>query len=242
MTSPSTNLFQQAHFLRLQPWFAALDAQRQDQVIRHSFTLHARRGEVLLRAGETAQGWYALLSGFVKLQSPALNEQVVALLALTGGEWFGEDAVMGRQPRRYEVVALRDSELLCLPQAQFDELLCRSPVFNRAVLGHLNRRLDQMMAIIEAQRTGTLEQRLALHLSRAFWHGLRKLNLCQEELGSLAGMSRQTANRGLKGLERRGLVTLRFGRVETVDQDALELFVGLAGDDTATLEKEARVA
>lgn len=241
MSSPTTHLFQLSHFLRLQPWFAALDTPRQDRVIRHSFTLHARCGEVVLRAGEAPQGWYALLSGFVKLQSPALNEQVAALLALTGGEWFGEDALMRRQPRRYEVVALRDSELLCLPQAQFDELLGANPVFNRAVLGHLNRRLDQMMAIIETQRTGTLEQRLALHLSRAFWHGLRKLNLCQAELGSLAGMSRQTANRGLKLLERRGLVTLRFGRVETVQQDALERFVGLTADDTPTFE-EVRVA
>ncbi|HXD42602.1 MAG TPA: Crp/Fnr family transcriptional regulator [Ramlibacter sp.] len=240
MPSPSTNLFQVARFLRLQPWFAALDAQRQDQVIRHSFTLHARRGEVVLRAGDPPQGWYALLSGFVKLQSPALNEQMAALLALTGGEWFGEDAVMQRQPRRYEVVALRDSELLCLPRAQFDELLCTNPAFNRAVLGHLNHRLGQMVSIIESQRTGTLEQRLALHLSRAFWHGLRKLNLCQEELGSLAGMSRQTANRGLKELERRGLVTLRFGRVEAVDQGALDVFVGVQGDISAA--RETRVA
>lgn len=235
------NLFQVAHFLRLQPWFAALDTQQQDQLIRHSHTLRARRGEVALRAGEPPAGWYALLSGFVKLQSPALNEQMAALLALTGGEWFGEDAVMRRQPRRYEVVALRDSELLCLPRAQFDELVGTNPAFNRAVLGHMNRRLDQMMSIIEAQRTGTLEQRLAVHLSRAFWHGLRKLNLCQEELGSLAGMARQTANRGLKGLERRGLVTLRFGRVEAVDQDALDAFVGVSMDDMASA-RQPRVA
>jgi len=233
MTSPSIRLFQVSQFLRLQPWFAALDAQRQDHLIRHSVTLHARRGEVVLRSGEPPQGWYALLSGFVKLQSPALNEQVAALLALTGGEWFGEDAVIRRQPLRYEVVALRDSALLCLPRAQFDELLCANPAFNRAVLGHLNRRLDQIMSIIETQRTGTLEQRLALHLSRAFWHGLRKLNMSQEELGSLAGMARQTANRGLKELERRGLVTLRFGRVETVDQAALDVFVGVPMMDMA---------
>jgi CRP-like cAMP-binding protein len=232
--------FQVAHFLRLQPWFAALDAQRQDHVIRHSFTLHAGRGEVVLRAGEPPQGWYALLSGFAKLQSPALNGQLAALLALTGGEWFGEDAVMRRQPSRYEVVALRDSELLCLPRAQFDELL-GNPAFSRAVLGHLNRRLDQMMSIIEVHRTGTLEQRLALHLSRAFWHGLRKLNLSQEELGSLAGMSRQTANRGLKELERRGLVRLRFGRVEAVDQRALDVFVGEPTGDIAA-PRESRVA
>ena len=237
MTPLSANVFQVAHFLRLQPWFAALDAQWQDRVIRNSFTLRARRGEVVLRAGEPTEGWYALLSGFVKLQSRACNEQVAAFLSLSGGEWFGEDGAMRRQPRRYEVVALRDSELLCLPRDQFDELLRASESFNRAVFGHLNRRFDQMMSVMEVQRTGTLEQRLALHLSRAFWHGLRKLDLSQEELGCLAGMSRQAANRGLKELERRGLVTLRFGRVAALDQDALEALVGFPMGDAASVRQ-----
>lgn len=168
-----------------------------------------------------------MLWGFVKLQSPAQDEQASGLLALMGGEWFGEGSVMKEEPRRYEVIALRDSELLCLPRAQFHHLLDGSLPFSHAVLRQLNLRLGQAMAIIEANRTGSLEQRLALYLSRLFWQGLRRLNLSQEELGSLAGMSRQAANRALGGLARRGLVALRFGRVVDIDQAALEDFVSI---------------
>lgn len=227
MTTHAIDRFQLARFLRMQPWFAQLTPGAQDELLRGAATLRARKGQTLLPAHEVAQGWYALMTGFVKLQSPLPGEQVSAFLALTGGEWFGEGSVMREEPRRYEVVALRDSELLCLPRAQFHQLLDSSLAFNRAVIGHLNQRLGQAMAVIEIQRGGTLEQRLALYLSRPFWHGLRRLNLSQEELGCLAGMSRQTANRALKGLEHRGLVALRHGRVAAVAQEALEQFVGL---------------
>ena len=226
MAPHSIDRFQVARFLRMQPWFVQLDPGAQEKLTRTAYTVRAQKGDVLLRAGEPAQGWYAVLWGFVKLQSPAPLEPGSAFLALTGGEWFGEGSVMKEEARRYEVVALRDSELLCVPRRQFHELLAASLPFAHAVLRHLNLRLGQAMAIIEINRTGSLEQRLALYLSRLFWHGLRKLNLSQEELGCLAGMSRQAANRALKGLEQRGLVQLQFGRVVEIDQAGLETFIG----------------
>ena len=223
--------FQVARFLRLQPWFAQLNPHLQEKLIREAYTLRAHKGDVLLPSGKESEGWYAVLWGFVKLQSPFRDEQGSAFLALTGGEWFGEGSALKGESRRYEVVALRDSELVCIPRPQFQEMLATSVPFNHAVLACMNQRLGQAMAIIEANRTGSLEQRLALYLSRLFWHGLRRLNLSQEELGCLAGMSRQAANRALKGLEIRGLVALRHGRVMEVDQDAVGAFLG--GADVA---------
>ena len=62
---------------------------------------------------------------------------------------------------------------------------------------------------------------MALYLSRLFWRSTRRLNLTQEELGQLAGLSRQTVNRVLQALEAAGIVTLDFGRVAIVDDEAL---------------------
>jgi CRP/FNR family transcriptional regulator, cyclic AMP receptor protein len=222
----SIHPFEAARFLRMQPWFPHIPAPLQERVLRTCTRVRARKGEVMLRAGEPAQGWYALLSGFVKLQAAAGGDDVAAFLALTGGEWFGEGSVLRDEPRRYEVVALRDTELLCLPRAQFHELLAASLPFSHAVLHHMNQRLSQAMAIIEANRSGSLEQRLALYLGPPFWHGLRTLNLSQQELGTLAGMSRQSTNKALRCLEARGLITLRFGRVLATTAGALEEFAG----------------
>ena len=208
-------------FIQCQPWFATLDAPRQ-QALRASLVLHqAAKGDCVLHMGSTVQGWYAVLAGLVKLQSVAADGRVSAFLGVPAGEWFGEGSTLKAEPRRYDVIALRDTVLLCLPKVQFDELCAHSLPFNQYLVAHLNRRLGQAMALIEAGRARAPEQRVALYLSRVFWPGARRLTLSQEELGLLVGLSRQTVNRVLRQMEREGLVSLTFGQVAILDEPAL---------------------
>jgi CRP/FNR family cyclic AMP-dependent transcriptional regulator len=212
-------------FLRQQPWFGNLPAPAQERIAAGVLVRSGAKGDTLLRAGEPVEGWYAVLSGLVKLQSQSVQGRLSVFLGVPGGEWFGEGSAMKTEPRRYDVIALRDSELLCLPRAEFDSLRAISLLFNQALVAQMNRRLGQAMAMIEAGRIHSPEQRVALYLSRLFWHGLRKVNLSQEELGNLVGLSRQTVNRVLKSLEQRGLVSLAHGRVGILDEAALQAFL-----------------
>jgi CRP/FNR family transcriptional regulator, cyclic AMP receptor protein len=219
ITRPSTR------FLHRQPWFAHLPVPMQERLVQLVFTRRGGKGEVLFRAGDKVDGWYAVLSGLVKLQSQSAQGRLSVFLGVPAGEWFGEGSAMKTEPRRYDVIALRDSELLCLARAEFDELRATSLEFNQALVLQMNMRLAQAMSIIEAGRIRSPEQRVALYLSRLFWHGMRKLNLSQEELGNLVGLSRQTVNRVLKLLEQEKLVALEFGRVGILDEDGLVAFV-----------------
>jgi CRP-like cAMP-binding protein len=212
-------------FLQMQPWFAKLPLETRESIADRVFTQQGRKGDVLLRSGDEVKGWYAVLSGLVKLQSQSPQGRLSVFLGVPGGEWFGEGSAMKTEPRRYDVIALRDSELLCLPRAQFDLLRSASLEFNQALLLQMNMRLSQAMSVIEAGRIRSPEQRVALYLSRLFWHGMRKLKLSQEELGNLVGLSRQTVNRVLNALEQQGLVSLEFGRIGILDEDALVALV-----------------
>ena len=89
----------------------------------------------------------------------------------------------------------------------------------------MNLRLGQAMAIIEAGRMRSPEHRVALYLSPLFWRSTRRLNLTQEELGQLVGLSRQTVNKVLRSLEGMGIVSLDFGRVAIVDDEALNAYL-----------------
>lgn len=211
-------------FLRSQPWFSALPDEWRDRLLARSVTLAGRKADVMLAEGAPVKGWYAVLSGLVKLQSTSSEGRVSAFLGVPDGEWFGEGSVLKTEARRYDVIALRDTLLLCLPRAEFDGLLAHSLPFNHFLVGHLNRRLGQAMTIIEAGRLRSPEQRVALYLSRVFWQGRRRLVLSQEELGHLAGLSRQTVNRALKSMEQLGLVSLEFGRVAMLDEQALAAY------------------
>jgi DNA-binding XRE family transcriptional regulator len=48
------------------------------------------------------------------------------------------------------------------------------------------------------------------------------MSLSQEELGILAGLSRQTVNAVLKDFERQRLVAVEFGRIDIVDEAGLQ--------------------
>lgn len=208
-------------FIEAQPWFAGVSVALQERLRSEVSTQHADKGSVMLPAGSAVQGWHAVLSGLVMLQSPASQGRASAFIGVPDGEWFGEGSAMKPEPRRYHVIALRPTTLLCLPLPLFATLRETSLGFNQFLVQHLNMRLGQAMTIIEAGRTQSPEHRVALYLSRLFWRSTRRLNLTQDELGQLVGLSRQTVNKVLRVLESRGIVSLDFGRVAIVDDDAL---------------------
>jgi len=209
------------HFLSTQPWFTALDATRQAQLMQRVEVIQASKGQTVLGPGEPVQGWYAVLNGLVKLQTEAADGRRSAFIGVPDGEWFGEGSVLKSELRRYAVVALRDSWLLCLPRDVFTELQHSNLRFNQYLVQHLNMRLGQAMTLIEASRIRAPEHRVALYLSRLFWRSTRRLYLTQEELGTLVGLSRQTVNRVLRQLAERGIVSSDLGRVAILDDAAL---------------------
>ncbi|MBT9441513.1 MAG: Crp/Fnr family transcriptional regulator [Acidovorax sp.] len=212
-------------FIEAQPWFAGVPVALQERLRDEVSVQHADKGTVMMPAGSAVQGWHAVLSGLVMLQSPASQGRASAFIGVPDGEWFGEGSAMKPEPRRYHVVALRPTTLLCLPLPLFVTLRETSLGFNQFLVQHLNMRLGQAMTIIEAGRTQSPEHRVALYLSRLFWRSTRRLNLTQEELGQLVGLSRQTVNKVLRVLESRGIVSLDFGRVAIVDDEALNAYL-----------------
>ena len=214
-----------ARLLAAQPWFVRLPLATQQQISDSLVQTRGKKGEVMLPAQAPVAGCYAVLSGLVKLQSVPVQGRSSTFLGVACGDWFGEGSALKREPRQYEVVALRDTELLCLPRAEFEQLRATSIEFNQFLVSQLNLRVSQAMAVIEAGRLRTPAQRVALSLSRLFWSRSRKVSLSQDELASLVGVSRQTVNRALKTLVQHGLVTLEFGRVDIPDDEALTRFI-----------------
>ena len=208
-------------FIAAQPWFAGLPAALRERLREEVFAEQADKGAVMMPAGSAVQGWHAVLSGLVMLQSPTSQGRSSAFIGVPDGEWFGEGSAMKPEPRKYDVVALRPTQLMCLPLHLFATLRDTSLAFNQFLVQHLNLRLGQAMTIIEAGRMRSPEHRVALYLSRIFWRSTRRLNLTQEELGQLVGLSRQTVNRVLQSLEAAGIVSLDFGRVAILDDEAL---------------------
>jgi len=207
--------------LHKQAWYAALPRAQQDSIAAQIYTLEGSRGSILLPAQERTLGWYGVVRGLIKISGRSASGRRSDFLGVAAGDWFGEGAVLKNELRRYDVIALRDTELLCLPSDVFHDLFATNLAFNQHLVACMNLRLSQAMAMIDAGRTRSPEQRIALALSRLFWSRTRQLDLTQDELANLAGMSRQTANRALGALQERGLISLALNRIKVRDDEAL---------------------
>jgi hypothetical protein len=106
-----------------QPWHgsSAVWSSRLDLLDHLELRSRGEKGDCLLPAGAAqVKGWYAVLSGLVKLQSTSSDGRVSAFLGVPAGEWFGEGSALKAEPRRYAVIALRETTLMCLARADFE--------------------------------------------------------------------------------------------------------------------------
>jgi CRP/FNR family cyclic AMP-dependent transcriptional regulator len=152
--------------------------------------------------------------------------EATSFAGLTAGAWFGEGTVLKNEARRYDVMALRDTRLALMDRSTFFWLFENSVGFNRFLVGQLNERLGQFIASLEYGRTLDATARLARSIASLFNPILypdltRHLEITQEEIGALSGISRQNANQCLKKLEKQGLLRLEYGGVTIVDLERL---------------------
>jgi CRP-like cAMP-binding protein len=116
-----------------------------------------------------------------------------------------------------------------MEQGAFFWLYENSVAFNRFLVVQLNERLGQFIGLVEYGRTLDATARLARSIASLFNPILYPdlslhLEITQEEIGALSGISRQNANQCLKRLEKEGLLRLEYGGVTIIDLDRLRSY------------------
>ena len=187
------------------------------------------KGAYICHRGDRLDSWTGVASGLVKLGTIAASGKAVTLAGLRAGGWFGEGSVLKDEPRQYDLVALRDTRLAMMNRATFFWLFENSVAFNRFLVRQFNERLGQFIALVEYDRMLDGPGRLARNLAWLFNPALQPaggstIDLSQEEIGEICGMSRQAANKGLKILESKGLLRMERGGITVLDLKRLSRY------------------
>lgn len=188
-------------------------------------------GGFVCRRGEAVEFWLGVVEGLVKISSVSPEGKAVTFTGVPPGGWFGEGSLLKPDPWKYDAVALRPSQVAFVPRATFAWLLDSSIAFNRFLLLQLNERLSQFIGMLETDRLLDPEARIGRCLAMLFnphlYPGVeRRLQLSQEEIGYLSGISRQRANQALRTLEAAGLLRLEYGGVTVLDVEGLRRYGG----------------
>lgn len=208
-------------------WLQALEPAQAARVRSDVQTRSFKAGATVCARTTPSSHWLGVADGMLKLEAVEKGGRSATFAGVPAGAWFGEGAVLKGEPRPYDVIAIRDSEVAFMPRATFLWLLEQSHPFALWLVAHLNARLGHYVALVQNFRlNGTLAQ-VAYALSELFNTQLypntdRQLAISQEELGRLSGVSRQVANKALHELQERGIIRLGYGALEVTDLAALQ--------------------
>ncbi|MEF8750954.1 MAG: Crp/Fnr family transcriptional regulator [Candidatus Accumulibacter necessarius] len=210
-------------------WARQLSADELEQVRGDTVVRTVPAGQYVCMKGDAVEHWLGVVDGLVKMASNWSSGKTTSFVGLSSGGWFGEGSLMKDEPRRYDVIALRESRIAYMKRSRFQHLLDHSIPFNRFLLIQLNERLGQFIGMMEHERLLNTDARLARCLASMF-HPLLypgsslELRISQEEIGLLAGISRQRVNQALHVLEQAGLVRVDYGTLTILDLDRLRCF------------------
>lgn len=210
-------------------WARSLAPDQVERVLAETVERAVPAGGYVCRKGEPVTHWIGVAEGLVKLGTVSQEGKSATLTGVAAGGWFGEGSLLKTEPRRYDVVALRDSRVALMPRATFNWLLDSSIGFNRFLLIQLNERLAQFIAMLEYERLLDPDARVARCLSWLFnphlYPGIgHRLAISQEEIGFLSGVSRQRVNQALQVLEKAGLLRIEYGGVTVLDVEGLRSY------------------
>ncbi len=210
-------------------WSRSLSPEQLRRIESEIVTRQIPAGGFVCRKGEPVEHWVGVIDGLVKMTNLSADGKPTTFTGLPAGGWFGEGSLFKEEPRRYDVVALRDSRVACMRRETFQWLLDHSICFNRYLLVQLNERLGQFIGLLESERLLDTDARVARCLATLFNPVLYPgtgphLAVSQEEIGYLAGLSRQRANQALKALEKAGLLRVEYGGITVLALDGLRNF------------------
>jgi CRP/FNR family cyclic AMP-dependent transcriptional regulator len=194
--------------------FDALYARHHDA---HSYVCHRN---------EIADSWVGVMEGFLRVQDTTPEGNLIMFTGVAAGGWIGEGSLLKPERRKYEIVATRPTMTVHLPRETFGWLLERSIPFNHFMLSHLNERLGQFIGMVKFDRMLGPTARVARGISSLFHPVLypntdSTLQINQEEIGWLVGVSRPRVNIALNELEAAGLIQRGYGFIVVMDRQAL---------------------
>lgn len=209
------------------PWFTPLDESARRQVRADASERAIAMGQSLGHHGDRQHVWFGMLEGLIKWSISARDGRTVTLGGQSVGSWFGEGTLIRKTPRQSDLIALRDSRVAQIPLGTFDWLRRHQPSFNEFLLMQVNERLHWFMGNVAAHGlldTDSLVARALVGMVHPLLspHGERHLQLSQEELANLAGVSRQTCNKAMMHFNDTGLVRTEYGGLVVLDLPGLK--------------------
>ncbi len=170
--------------------------------------------------GDPSDYLYLICEGEVEVTVSSRDGKIIVLETLSRGDVFGEVGLLDKGPRTADVTARTDISLYRLEADDFETLTQSfSPGELKAITSYACYLFRRVTNSLEETAFMDADIRIARKIRELYEHSENKngnsfrLNISQENLGRMAGLSREATNKALSHLEEKGLIQHKYKRV-----------------------------
>lgn len=199
------------------PMFAGVPDAQLESIARMAVQRKVPRNTTIVRAGDTTDSLYVIVSGNARVLNSDAEGREVILTLLGPGECFGEMGLIDGSPRSADVVASEPCELLVITKTEFKKCLSDNFDLCLNIMKSLVQRLREADRKIESLALMDVYGRVAKLLLEFSVDegGLRVIRkrLTKQDMAKMIGASREMVSRVMKDLEGSGYIRVEEGRI-----------------------------
>lgn len=221
MTKPTAVHLKQ--HLSVNPFFAGLDEETLDILVRGAVWREYAAGEVVVLEGEAAAGFYYIQTGWLKVIKVSLQGREQVLSFIEPGNTFYEVGAFSEQPNPATAVALEAAGVWLIKRERVRQLMRERPFFAEFILAKMADRLIHLVSLVTDLSLRPVTGRLArLLLESANDDTLyRPRWYTQAELAARLGTVPDVIQRALRDLEQEGLIAVTRKTIRILDRPGL---------------------
>lgn len=209
-----------AERLREFPLFSSLSDEDFGQMVSRLTIRHFKKNEIILHEDDTSSYMYVILDGRVKVVQTTADGKEIILAVHQTGNFFGEMSLIDGKTAPATVVALRESAVAIISKREFHAtLLSNKTVLNNLLLILCGRLRDSWHKIQMLNLRSAAQRVRSLLLSLSHEHGVRgddgitlQMKLTHQDIGDMAGLTRETVTRVIDRWLEQGDVAVRKDR------------------------------
>ena len=172
---------------------------------------------------------YLVISGLVKIVSFSEDGKEVLLNHIWPGEVLGEIGIMDGRTRTASAYCSKSSTLISIPRIAFFQFLETHPKFYKTIISQLCNYLRLNTEVIEDTVFYNRYQKIGKKLLqiRSKQKGESDVvEISQEELGNMLGLSREITNKSLQDLQKKQIIDLKRSQITILNENELNDIIG----------------
>ena len=193
------------------PLFSGLSEAALVEVEQHGSVRSFRKGSIIINQDDESYSLYVILSGSVKVYISGDDGREAVLNHQSAGDYFGDLALIDKQPRVASVMTLENSKFMIISREDFMTCLSRNPEIAINLIKPMTHRMRMLAQNVSSLALLDVYGRVARTLLQRAVEKDGELiteRLTQQEIADMVGASRAMVSRILTDLKSGGYISI----------------------------------